>query len=1841
MKIKRLFAGFFVTLVLITTALMAIITTSHRAEALESEKGYTAEDTWKAKYYATMLIDCLTYVDYDDDALMLMSAMEGRFEADSKSFWNNPKYATIDLTGNDATTCKDQNYGNGNQGLIAAAIDSFVKIRDKSNADVYTNNPEEEGVFDKTWDELSKDPDGYGKAVIFSILGMEAGEEYRKDSTYGSDYLDIARAYRDVRSEPTDRHHEWFLQWLPDDTKAAETINALLHRYNKAVSANSSLTTEEQFYRNLRSFQQCQIKYGSFPSANDKAYVYFPSFVKDSQGNTAIEKSMVAIGANVSSAKIKRYEMEWNSKGEPLKSNAEAKNTMEFDCSNDWAANNMWKTAYSIIQDAAKEFYGKCATQYADDVIEKKDYAIKIDQKIKNQKNQTIDNYNNSSKSELTFTEMDNKYGYESCLTENAKQNGGQANRYTCNTSYIKNFREEHNYDEMLEAASKKIEVSAPGASGNPTPSYSGQQGSCYDIAKTPLEKFQCNYKCLYGYSETAEPECKADIIVDYDNVHKAITDFVEFTNTNSDAYNKILAFEDIQNYLKSLDETGDKNKAKAQKKLDALVSPTLVSTAASNIGKSQPEEVEQILIGINEFVTKDKQESFKPRCGASEYVNSKIDKDFYEITGMSEFKYTNMAFEAEVANTEDIPTGGPGDGSGSISDRCEGASPLSWIICPAIKLIANGAEAVYDDQIDPMLQVQSNDLIQSPGGTYEAWQYAVSVANILLVILFIVVIVSQLTGYGIDNYGIKKILPKIIVVAILINLSYIICQLATDVSNILGSNIKSWLSGLVIRDSDGTVPTGWTVPGVIGNLLAFVGIASAGVVVAKTIKQKSVLESIAALLIPLLIIFLSILIAIVFFFILLGIRRAGIIVLVILAPLAIVCYALPNTKKYFTKWFNGFKALLVLYPICGLIVGASTLVTKVINANSDDFVMQLVSAAILVYPYFLIPKLVSKTIQSVTNLGEFVNGIGRGIKKGSSNALRNSDWAKNYQDKVKQMSEARQKQRTSAMMKKNVERSGRKIAATQEKIDEAIRQGKTEKAERLQAKQDREMMYSKASQDKGSALENEKNDARERAKYDLRQAQQGGGISYYDSILKRSEDLAKVRYDAEETKNFKEQYSNLGKDDLKKRLIASTNNNERSALSSLLLEKGFLQEYMDAIYDDENLDLDTMRSRDPKALSRFMEQLSTSGSDTLKGYSKHIGDVINDTRNPGRHIKSLKEWLNDTTNVSKKEDSFTGYLKNTYTTGNYLGKMAEDEIKFLNGHMDNTKPPVANIQRGEKKENEFISAIAGVVNAKSLIKEATTRSDKEMASINGMIQNKIKYMTANNRMSPTDAVEELIKNGELSANMLPSINDTTWDALAGIDRVHDTPADIDSKNAELRKSLGSLVTEAKAETKIWYNMSDKQRMRLDPTFKVDYNNVSAANFDSLIPNGADPITSAEAQTLRSNTKSEIDAYKASAAWASADVAKKNRLDPTWHLDSETTFGNMSAADFVAMLPNGADPRTSEAANTLRSMMADKLQAIKGTATWAAADATLKDYLDPNWRFDNAASFSTLTAADWDRMMPQNTMDPINSPAAQAIREQRADVIAAFKASAAWATADPALKTRVDPTWHETEQRDQAFTGSAQPGILNTIQTEATRAYNNSPDAYNDFIRKTGFNRENIFKLNTAMWDSYAGTGRAAETALREALNPIFESIPMQEWGKFDANVLDRIRPGWRNEVQKASTIGRTGKTLVDMNKIITDQVKNVIANNPTQYEQVIKDCRISDGDLHNMDASTILAYAGGSATVNGQPNPLLQQLRATLATQITALQNDPVRWSQTPIAKRNLLDPNWRQTHP
>ncbi|MBR2543800.1 hypothetical protein IKF04_00665 [Candidatus Saccharibacteria bacterium] len=318
----------------------------------------------------------------------------------------------------------------------------------------------------------------------------------------------------------------------------------------------------------------------------------------------------------------------------------------------------------------------------------------------------------------------------------------------------------------------------------------------------------------------------------------------------------------------------------------------------------------------------------------------------------------------------------------------------LGWILCPILEIMGDAAIGMYDEVVEPELRVKSqlfSNEEQAGSVPYAGWQQFRDIANVAFAVLLLVVIFSQLTGVGIDNYGIKRILPKLVIAIVLINLSYLVCMLLVDVSNIVGNGIQNLFDGLgngltektalMIPDASPKDGGGGGIATTGGNIVA-VGLLAGLAFMTGPIWLNPIT------LFSLLFAALGVVISLVFLFLLLSVRQAAIVVLVVVSPVVVVCNILPNTKSLFDRWVKLFKTLLMVYPIAGLLVGGGNYVSKLLLAVSpDSFPMALTAMVMGIAPIFFLPGVLKDAMAMLGKVGATLNGLGDRAKGLSNRA--------------------------------------------------------------------------------------------------------------------------------------------------------------------------------------------------------------------------------------------------------------------------------------------------------------------------------------------------------------------------------------------------------------------------------------------------------------------------------------------------------------------------------------------------------------------------------------------------------------------------------------------------------------------------------------------------------------------------------------------------------------------------------------------------------------------------------------------------------------------------------------
>ncbi|MBQ8984518.1 MFS transporter [Candidatus Saccharibacteria bacterium] len=324
-----------------------------------------------------------------------------------------------------------------------------------------------------------------------------------------------------------------------------------------------------------------------------------------------------------------------------------------------------------------------------------------------------------------------------------------------------------------------------------------------------------------------------------------------------------------------------------------------------------------------------------------------------------------------------------PAEAVAASDETCyEQVGAIGWLICPSTGVLAKAIDAIYNI-IEELLTVQP--LFNNDGSPiFQVWQIMRDITNVVFVVMLLIIVYSQITGLGITNYGIKKALPKLIISAVLVNLSFLICALAVDASNIIGASLRGIFEGIEVNAiNSGGLGTAaqvtWTdlASALIGGgTVAGVAIGVAG--------------GLGAFLWPVLAAMICGILSVLVGLITIGLRQALVAMLVMISPLAFVAYLLPNTEQYFKKWKDTLASMLVFYPMFSLLFGASQLAGWAIIASSGSagnlgpfFVV--LGMAVQVFPLFLsisLLKMSSTVLGTVSNkLDSLFNKPRLGVK--------------------------------------------------------------------------------------------------------------------------------------------------------------------------------------------------------------------------------------------------------------------------------------------------------------------------------------------------------------------------------------------------------------------------------------------------------------------------------------------------------------------------------------------------------------------------------------------------------------------------------------------------------------------------------------------------------------------------------------------------------------------------------------------------------------------------------------------------------------------------------------------
>ena len=359
------------------------------------------------------------------------------------------------------------------------------------------------------------------------------------------------------------------------------------------------------------------------------------------------------------------------------------------------------------------------------------------------------------------------------------------------------------------------------------------------------------------------------------------------------------------------------------------------------------------------------------------------------EISSLSSATYAVYSFTPpdtyDQTDTSTISIDPPSENSTSTSCDVQG---IGWFICPVSNWLADGIDFMYS-ALQEFLKTKPLETTNQNSGIYLAWVIMRNISNVAFIVAFLVIIYSQLTSVGISNYGVKKMLPRLVIAAVLVNLSFTICAILLDLSNIAGYAFQDAFMG--IKNTISTVGentgVGWTWSEVIMLILSN-GAFAAGAAYTISLGSELLPLALSAVVGIGLVLLLVLLI--------MAARQALIVILIIISPLAFVCYLLPGTEKWFKKWKDLFLTMLVFFPAFSVVFGGAQLAGILIIQNAtgpNGGIMQILGMVVQVIPLALTPIILKFSGGVLGKFAGFVNDKNKGWYDKSKN------WAKDKRE--------------------------------------------------------------------------------------------------------------------------------------------------------------------------------------------------------------------------------------------------------------------------------------------------------------------------------------------------------------------------------------------------------------------------------------------------------------------------------------------------------------------------------------------------------------------------------------------------------------------------------------------------------------------------------------------------------------------------------------------------------------------------------------------------------------------------------------------------------------------------
>ncbi len=358
-------------------------------------------------------------------------------------------------------------------------------------------------------------------------------------------------------------------------------------------------------------------------------------------------------------------------------------------------------------------------------------------------------------------------------------------------------------------------------------------------------------------------------------------------------------------------------------------------------------------------------------------------------------------------------------------------------------------------------------------------WQFTSSLANTGIIVVLVIIGIATILGK--DNYGIKKALPKLIIVALLVNFSLVFVGMIVDVANIvLNTFFQEDIGTELVR----AIFVSWD------NIFGSMTLYGLGLLVSLMIPFQSavaqfsfalgmtstLLPQIIEAILQVVVSFMMAIVVSLYAFLFLA-RIFVIQILAILSPLAFVAWTLPKTQGMWKKWISAlvewsFLGVVLFFFLLLATVAAAPLRPDPGMAPSlpianfgtvqSIFIYYIILGAFLVLGVKMAKSFMPEGAQTLINQAKGLPGqvrkYGAPMAGPAFDKIREESWRKAREENVEGKGGLRQQAKEATGFKSLT--AGANLKLQEMKRSYARAQGSTAEDKHIEAKEKRADMY-------------------------------------------------------------------------------------------------------------------------------------------------------------------------------------------------------------------------------------------------------------------------------------------------------------------------------------------------------------------------------------------------------------------------------------------------------------------------------------------------------------------------------------------------------------------------------------------------------------------------------------------------------------------------------------------------------------------------------------------------------------------------------------------------------------